>query len=75
MRQFESAEYPSSAAVSSFVTVLVAGWFVLASGAILSDQHSEGTLEMARTPSLAAHVATPDVHFSITVEARRSTAS
>ena len=74
MKPFESAEYPSSAAVSSFVTVLVAGWFVLASGAILSDQHSEGTLEMARTPSLA-NAATPDVHFSITVEARRSTAS
>jgi len=74
MKPFESAEYPSSAAVSSFVTVLVAGWFVLASGAILSDQHSEGTLEMARTPSLA-NAPTPDVHFSITVEARRSAAS
>ena len=74
MKPFESAEYPSSAAVSSFVTVLVAGWFVLASGAILSDQHSEGTLEMARTPSLTSN-ATPDAHFSIVVEARRSSAS
>jgi hypothetical protein len=74
MKPFESAEYPSSASVSSFVTVLVAGWFVIASGAILSDQHSEGTLAMARTPSLVSHAA-PDVHFSITVEARRSTAS
>ena len=51
MKPFEFPEFPSSASVSSAVTVLVAGWFVLASGAILTDQHSEGTLEMARTPS------------------------
>jgi hypothetical protein len=70
MKPFEFAQFPSSASVSSFVTVLVAGWFVLASGAILSDQHSEGTLEMARTPSSLASV-TPDAHFSIVVEAKR----
>jgi hypothetical protein len=74
MKPFEFTEYPSSATVSSLVTVLVAGWFVLASGAILSDQHSEGTLEMARTPS-ALSSTTPDAHFSIVVEAKRSAAS
>ena len=74
MKPFEFAEYQPSNAVSSAVTVLVAAWFVLAGGAILTDQHSEGTLEMARTPSSLASV-TPDAHFSIVVEAKRSTAS
>ena len=73
MKPFEFNEYPSSANVSSAVTVLVAGWFVLASGAILSDQHSEGTVEMARTPSALSSV-TPDAHFEIVVTAKRSTA-
>ena len=75
MKPFEFAEYQGSNAVPSVVTVLVAAWFLVAGGAILTDQHSEGTLEMARTPSLAASAATPDAHFSIVVEARRSTAS
>ena len=61
-----------SAAVTNLVTVLVSAWFVLAAGAILTDQHSEGTLEMAKTPSSQAQI-TPDAHFTITVEARRTT--
>jgi len=74
MKPFQFAEFPSSNSVTNVVTVLVAAWFLAAGGAILTDQHSEGTLEMARTPSLAQHAA-PDAHFSIVVEARRSTAS
>ena len=74
MKPFEFAEFQGSNAVPSAVTVLVAAWFFVAGGAILTDQHSEGTLAMARTPSLTS-VATPDAHFSIVVEARRSTAS
>jgi hypothetical protein len=74
MKPFQFAQYPSSNSVTNVVTVLVAAWFVVASGAILTDRHSEGTLEMARTPSLTSAV-TPDAHFSITVEARRSAAS
>ena len=70
MNTYRNESLPSSAAVSSFVTVLVSAWFVLAAGAILTDQHSEGTLEMAKTPSSHAQV-TPDAHFSIVVEARR----
>lgn len=64
--------FDGSAAVSNLVTVLVSAWFVLAAGAILTDQHSEGTIEMAKTPTSQAQV-TPDVHFTITVEARRPT--
>ena len=66
--------FDGSAAVSNLVTVLVSAWFVLAAGAIITDQHSEGTLEMAKTPTSQANV-TPDAHFTITVEARRSAAS
>jgi len=62
--------YRSEAAVSSLVTVLVSAWFLLAAGAIMTDQHSEGTVEMAKTPS-SQSVVTPDAHFTITVEARR----
>jgi hypothetical protein len=71
MNNYQFADLPSNAAVSSLVTVLVSAWFVLAAGAILTDQHSEGTLEMARTPSAQAQIV-PDAHFSIVVEARRS---
>ena len=70
MNTYRNESLPSSAAISSFVTVLVSAWFVLAAGAILTDQHSEGTLDMAKTPTSQAHV-TPDAHFSIVVEARR----
>jgi hypothetical protein len=70
MKPYEFANMPSSAAVSSLVTVLVSAWFVLASGAILTDQHSAANIERAKTPSEHAQV-TPDAHFTITVEARR----
>ena len=72
MNTYRFASLSSTAAVSSFVTILVSAWFLLAAGAILTDQHSEGTIEMANTPTSHVHV-TPDAHFSIVVEARRST--
>lgn len=74
MNTYGTPAYPSNASVSSAVTMLVSAWFLLASGAILTDQHSEATIEMARTPAQHAQVV-PDAHFSIVVEARRSTAS
>ena len=74
MKPFEFAEFQPSNAVSSAVTVLVAAWFLLAGGAILTDQHSEGTLEMARTPSSLA-ATTPDANFQNVVQAKRSAAS
>lgn len=72
MKPYEFAHMPSNAAVSSVVTVLVSAWFVLASGAILSDHHSQANIERAKTPTEQAQVV-PDAHFTITVEARRST--
>ena len=73
MNTYSTPAYPSNASVSSAVTMLVSAWFLLASGAILTDQHSEATIEMAKTPAHAQIV--PEAHFSIVVEARRSTAS
>lgn len=74
MNTYRFTSLSSTAAVSSFVTILVSAWFLLAAGTILTDQHSEGTIEMANTPTSQVQV-TPDAHFSIVVEARRSTAS
>jgi hypothetical protein len=71
MSHYEFNQLPSNSAVSSVVTVLVSAWFLLAGGAILSDQHSQQNVEMARTPSMASTVV-PDTHFTIVVEARRN---
>ena len=71
MIRYEFNQLPSNSAVSSVVTVLVSAWFLLAGGAILSDQHSQQNLERARTPSMASTVV-PDAHFTIVVEARRN---
>ena len=69
MNTYKFSAMPSNAAVTSFVTVLVTAWFALASGAILTDQHSEATIEMAR----AATVDVPyEARETIVVEARRS---
>ncbi len=74
MNAYSTPAYPSNAAVSSAVTMLVSAWFLLAGGAILTDQHSGATIEMARTPAQHAQIV-PEAHFSIVVEARRNTAS
>ena len=71
MSHYEFNQLPSNSAVSSVVTVLVSAWFLLAGGAILSDQHSQQNVDMARTPSMASSVV-PDAHFTIVVEARRT---
>jgi hypothetical protein len=71
MKAYEFTQVPSNATVTTVVTLVVSAWFVLAGGAILSGHHSEGTLEMANTPTSHAQV-TPDAHFQIVVEARRS---
>lgn len=74
MKPFQFAQLPSNTSVANFVTILVSAWFVLASGAILTDQHSEGTIERAKAPAAQTEIA-PEAHFTIVVEGRRSTAS
>jgi hypothetical protein len=46
---------PSHSAVASLVTTLVSAWFVLAGGAILSDRHSQHTVENARAVDVAQY--------------------
>jgi hypothetical protein len=75
MNTYKFSAMPSNAAVTSLVTVLVSAWFVLASGAILTDQHSEANLESARSLPVT-YTELPDAgHMTIVVEARRSAAS
>lgn len=80
MKPYEFASLPRTSSVAGLVTMVVSGWFVLAGAAILTDRHSEHTLESARSaPSEAgapAQVAAvvPDARFTIVVEARRSAA-
>lgn len=81
MKPYEFASLPRTSSVAGAVTMLASAWFVLAGAAILSDQHSEYTVESSRpapvaeTPAVArvAH-ATPDARFTIVVEGRRSAA-
>jgi hypothetical protein len=74
MNTFRFAGMPSSASVAGVVTVLVSAWFVLAGGAILTDQHSQGTIEMAKAPPAQMVDIAPEARMTIVVEARRSAA-
>jgi len=75
MNAYKFSDMPSNAAVTSVVTLLVSAWFVLASGAILTDQHSESTLESARALPVQYTESPDSGHMTIVVEARRSAAS
>ena len=73
MAAFNFSTLPSNSTVAAGVTLLVSAWFVLAGGAILTDNHSAGTLESARVlPTSPNGDLQPDAHFSIVVEASRS---
>ncbi|HUP97572.1 MAG TPA: hypothetical protein VM073_06520 [Usitatibacter sp.] len=75
MNTFKFSGLPSNAAVSSVVTLLVSAWFVAAGGAILTDQHSEGTIESARGAPVVSSGTIPDeARLTIVVEARRTRA-
>lgn len=74
MQPFEFVNLPRTSSVAGLVTVVASGWFVLAGAAILSDRHSEHTVESARAPSYVAQAVIPDARFTIVVEERRSAA-
>jgi hypothetical protein len=59
---YKFAGMPSNSAVASLVTMLVCAWFVLAGGAILTDKHSEHTVENARAPSVSM-ASVPEYHI------------
>ena len=74
MKDYKFSGLPSNAAVASGVSVLAAAWFVLACGAILSDNHSEATLDAARTaPVSTVYYIPAEARETIVVEARRIT--
>jgi len=78
VKPYEFASLPRTSSVAGAVTMLASAWFVLAGAAILSDRHSEYTVESSRPAPVAeatavAH-AIPDARFTIVVEGRRSAA-
>jgi len=76
MPAYNFTAMPSNSVVASGVTMMVCAWFALAGGAILTDNHSEGTIEAARAPAPAyAAEIPPEARLTIVVEARRSGAT
>ena len=71
MNTFKFSGLPSHASVASAVTLLVTGWFALAGGAILSDNHSEATLENARAVQAVSAAIPEEARLTIVVEAKR----
>lgn len=72
MKAYEFSSLPSNSAVAGGVTFLAAAWFVLAGGLILSDHHSEATLEAARpAPVSTVYYIPAEARETIVVEARR----
>lgn len=71
MNTYKFSSLPSNSSVAATVTLLVVGWFALAGGAILTDQHSGAIIEAARAATSASAEIAPEARFSIVVEARR----
>ena len=70
---YRSAPIPSST-VAGAVTLLACAWFVMATGAILTDNHSEALVEATRA-AVAEQQVVPDDRVTIVVEARRDAAT
>jgi hypothetical protein len=75
MNTYKFSGMPSNAAVAGMVTMLVSAWFVLASGAILTDQHSEANVDSARAVAMSSAEIPDEARMTIVVEARRSAAN
>ena len=75
MNTYKFSGMPSNAAVASMVTILVSAWFVLAGGAILTDQHSEANVDSARAVAMSSAEIPAEARMTIVVEARRTAAS
>jgi hypothetical protein len=69
---YRSVLTPSNSSVATgVVTMAVCAWFLMATGAILTDNHSETLVEAARA-SVAEQLVVPDDRVTIVVEARRN---
>ena len=71
---YRSAPLPSSSSVAGVVTMVACTWFLMATGAILADKHSEILVENVRA-AVAEQTVVPDSRATIVVEARRSGAT
>ncbi len=85
MNAYKFAAYPGNDSVAAGVTFLVAGWFLVAAGLILTDsspvpaagvqarvEQATQRAEAVADPALRNVAIAPDAHFTITVEASRS---
>ena len=71
---YRSAPIPSSSSIAGVVTMVACTWFLMATGAILTDRHSEALVESARA-AVAEQSVVPDTRLTVVVEARRDSAA
>ena len=72
---YRSILTPSNSSITTgLVTLTVCAWFLMATGAILTDRHSETLVENARA-AVAEMAVVPDDRVTIVVEASRSGAT
>jgi len=65
---------PTSSSIAGMVTMVACTWFLMATGAILTDRHSETLIESTRA-AVAEQLVVPDDRVTIVVEARRDGAT
>jgi hypothetical protein len=70
---YRSAPIESST-IAGAVTMVACAWFLAATGAILTDRHSESLVESTRA-AVAEQLVVPDDRVTIVVEARRNGAT
>ena len=71
---YRTAPLPSTASIAGAVTMVACTWFLMATGAILTDRHSETLIENVRA-AVAEQAVVPDARATIFVEARRNGAA
>jgi hypothetical protein len=74
MNPYRFAPLPSNASIAATVTVLVAGWFTLAAGAILVDRAPPSAPLALASAAAAPQVIAPQAHLRIEVVGHRGAA-
>jgi len=69
---YRFASLPSNSSVAALVTMLVSGWFLLASGAILTDRHTDRSAEAVRLVPVVTVTAVREEPFKVVVTANRA---
>ena len=71
---YKTAPLPSTSSIAGIVTMVACTWFLAATGAILTDNHSQVLVESARA-AVAEQLVVPDDRVTVVVEARRDGAT